>query len=85
MKIISHCEIGIPIYLDEISEDIVYKETRVPFKFVKEAYESGYDTVKLSNDIFFRRRGEVCSYACLKLLDSNVKQLIQTTWKLLKK
>ena len=86
MEIISQCELGIPIYLDVETEEIVYKDNRVPFKDIKDAHESGYDTVKLAENLFFRRRNGFCDFACLKLTEEKVKQLIKTTtWKLLKK
>jgi hypothetical protein len=43
--LLDYCNKNLPIYLDEETECIVYKEHSINYKSIKEAYESGYDVV----------------------------------------
>lgn len=82
--IIAYCENGLPIELFEDTDEIVYKDNKVPFTAIKSAMESGLDKVELTHNLTFIKTGGFVSFGCLTLSETKVKQLIKTVWKQLK-
>jgi hypothetical protein len=83
--LLDYCNKNLPIYLDEETECIVYKEHSINYKSIKEAYESGYDRISMTPNLVYRRKDGYCTWACLELTELKTQQLIKKTWKLLKK
>jgi hypothetical protein len=82
--IIDYCNKQIPILFHKETMEIGYKDNLVPFEHIKRAYESGYDKVRLSHDLFYRKQSGLCDFGCLTLTEEKVKQLIKKVCKLLK-
>jgi hypothetical protein len=75
--IIEYCDNGLPILLDESSKEIIYKENRVPFSVIKEAFESGYDRIQLTKDVMFKRTFDMVEFGCLIMSKDKTKILIR--------
>jgi hypothetical protein len=86
MTCVDFCKNNIPIYFDEESREIVYKENRVSYDKLKEAVESGFDRVYLKKDLYLRHFTNigVFEFGCLVLTEEKVQQLNKKVWKLLK-
>lgn len=82
--VLSHSQEGHPIILDESTGEIVYKDTRVKFEAIKEAFESGMDRVKLSEKLEIVITDGWVTFGCLTLTKTKVNQLIKLSWKQLK-
>jgi len=75
---------GHPIELDESTGEIVYKDTRVPFQVIKEAFESGMDKTQLTEKLEIVITDGWVTFGCLTLTKTKVNQLIKLSWKQLK-
>jgi hypothetical protein len=82
--ILDYCSKQIPILFHKETMEIGYKDNLVPFEYIKRAYESGYDKVRLSHNLFYRKQSGLCDFGCLTLTEEKVKQLIKKVCKLLK-
>jgi hypothetical protein len=85
MIVLDYCNKGLPIYLNEVSEDISYKDNIVPFRHIKLAFESGKTRVQLKDNLFYNRVSGLVEYGCLTLTEEKVQQLIKKVCKILKK
>lgn len=77
MKTLDYCDKGIPIFYDEEEENVIYKDNSVPYKDLKAAYDSGYDSIQLKPDLFFRKYSGIYEFGCLHLSEIKVQQLIK--------
>jgi hypothetical protein len=84
MKILDYCQEGLPIFIDEDDEIIVYKDNRISFYKIKDAVESGLDRVELTENLIYSRNEGFTNFGCLTLTNEKVNNLIQTVWKQLK-
>lgn len=83
IQVLTHCREGLPIEYDEENDNLVYKENHISYKDLKEAYDSGYDRVQLTEKLTYRYVSGLCIYGCLELQEENVKKIIKTIekWK----
>ena len=79
------CQHGLPVFLDKDTEEIIYKEHRFSFWKAKEAIESGWAEVELSDKLTFVKGHNWVEFSCLKIEESKVKHLIKIVCKLLTK
>ncbi len=84
MRVLDYCQDGLPIYIDEDDEIIIYKDNRVSFYKIKEAVESGLDRVELTDNLTYEKSVAFTSFGCLTLTNEKVNNLIKTVWKQLK-
>lgn len=82
--ILAHSKEGLPIELDEVTSEIIYKDTKVSFYVIKEAFESGMDRVQLTDKLELTIKNNFVTFGCLTLEENNVKHLIKLVWKQLK-
>jgi len=75
---------GLPIILDEASEEIQYKYTKVSFFVLKEAFESDMDKVQITPNLDLTKNNNFVTFGCLTLTKIQVNQLIKIVWKQLK-
>jgi len=75
---------GLPIEFDEVTSEISYKGTTVPFLVIKEAIESGVDRVQLTEKLDLTIKNGFVTFGCLTLEENKVKHLIKLLWKSLK-
>jgi hypothetical protein len=66
---------GLPMTYDEESQDLVYKDNRVPFKDVIAAYDSGMNKVDLTDNLLFKREDDYVHMGCLKITETQFKLL----------
>ncbi len=84
ITIIDYCNHGLPIQLDDNTQEIIYKDNKVLFSLIKKCYESGRDKVQLTEDLIYRKYDGLIEFGCLILTEEKVKQLIKIVWKQLK-
>lgn len=72
---------GLPVIYDEDSREIQYKDTKVPFAYLKRAINSDLDRVQLSPTLTMVKSGEIINFGCLTLTMEICKSLINIiTW-----
>jgi len=79
--ILDYSSEGLPIEFDEVTSEIIYKGTKVPFFIIKEAVESGLDRVQLTENLDLTIKNNFVTFGCLTLSETKVKQLIKLLWK----
>jgi hypothetical protein len=82
--ILAHSAEGLPIELDEATSEVIYKDTRVSFYVIKDAFESGMDRVQLTEKLDLTIKNNFVTFGCLTLTENQVKHLIKLSWKQLK-
>ena len=82
--IIGYSQEGLPIYFDEDSAEIIYKDNRVSLFLIKSALESGKDRVQLTENLEYTVSGGFINFGCLTLSKENTNILFKTVWKQLK-
>jgi hypothetical protein len=82
--VLAHSKEGLPIELDEVTSEITYKDTKVSFYAIKDAYESGLDRVQLTDSLDMTIKNNFVTFGCLTLTENQVKHLIKLSWKQLK-
>lgn len=82
--LLEHSKEGLPIIYNEATGNIEYKDTKVSFLLIKEAFESGMDRVQLTEKLELTIIEEFCTFGCLTLTKTKVNQLIKLLWKQLK-
>lgn len=76
IQTLTHCREGLPIEYDEENDSLIYKDNHIPYTDLKEAYDSGYDRVQLTEKLTYRYVSGLCIYGCLELQEIEVKKLI---------
>jgi hypothetical protein len=82
--VLAHSKEGLPIELDESTSEISYKDTKVSFYVLKDAFESGLDRVQITDSLDMTIKNNFVTFGCLTLTENQVKQLIKLSWKQLK-
>lgn len=82
MIIIYSSKEGIPVYYDKETDQILYKNTIVPYSKLLDAYNSGMSRVKLTDTLTFHNSGSFCDFGCIKIPVYNVELLIKLVSKL---
>jgi hypothetical protein len=77
MIVLDFSKEGLPIYYDETTKEIVFKNNRVLYSHVKEAYKSSYDRVDLGKDLKMIRTDFGISFGCLELSHQQCKTIIK--------
>ena len=78
---------GFPIIYDEENHEMVYKENRIKYEIIKNAYESPMDRIRISDDIIMIKSEFFVTMGCLKLTNQKIESFIQKikTWTKLQK
>lgn len=79
-----YCSMGLPIELDHDTKEIIYKENRVLVSALIDAFDSGFDKVKLSPKLSYKRRMGVVEFGCLTMAEDKFKLLKRKVCQLLK-
>lgn len=78
---------GYPIIYDEVTHEMVYKDNRIKYETIKNAYESPMDRIRISNDIIMIKSEFFVTMGCLKLTNQKIESFIEKikTWTKLQK
>jgi hypothetical protein len=69
------CKDGHICELDLISEEIIYKDNRVPVSDLIKAYDSGFDRVKLTPKLMFIKLQGFVEFGCLSMSEEQFIKL----------
>lgn len=84
VTVIDYCSKGLPIQLDDDTQEIIYKDNKVLFSHIKQCYESGRTKIQLTENLIYRKYDGLIEFGCLIITEEKVKQLIKIVWKQLK-
>ena len=75
---------GFPIIYDEESHELVYKDHKIKYAVIKEAYESPMDRVRISDEIIMIKSEYFVTMGCLKLTTQKIEEFIKKVklWKI---
>jgi len=82
--ILQYCREGLPIELDLITKEFIYKKHRVLVNHIKKAFESGRDKVELTDTLSFFKSQGLVEFGCLTLTETEFKQILLKAQKELK-
>jgi len=74
--ILDYCKNGLPIELDLITKEVIYKKHRVLLKHIKMAFESDRDKVELTDTLSFFKSHGLVEFGCLTLTETEFKKLL---------
>ena len=75
---------GLPMEYDEVADELIYKDNRVPFQLLKEAVESGLSSYPLTKNLDYTTTSGFVTLGCLELTKIKFNQLYKQVWKLSK-
>lgn len=81
VTVIDYCSKGLPIELDDDTQEIIYKDNKVLFSHIKQCYESGRTKIQLTENLIYRKYDGLIEFGCLIITEEKVKQLIKKVWK----
>lgn len=84
VTVIDYCSKGLPIQLDDDTQEIIYKDNKVLFSHIKQCYESGKTKIQLTENLIYRKYDGLIEFGCLIITEEKVNQLIKKVWKQLK-
>ena len=82
--ILHECSQGYPIVLDEITQEVLYKNVRVKVEDIMKAHKSGLSKIQLSEKLFFEKKDGLIEFGCLIITESKLNQLIKLSCKQLR-
>lgn len=82
--ILDYSQEGLPMEYDEVTDELIYKDTKISFQLLKKAVDSGLNSYPLTKNLDYITTSGFVTFGCLELTKIKFNQLYKQVWKLSK-